>query len=848
MNIEHQNSNDSYELEDLLNAKESSNRTTGSGGPKNEKDRKGKLIVDTFLKNHHHSHRHLKTSNTVTTTATASTTPVNNSHSHGNLNGNSNHNANGNSNSQKKPKNAKKLDEYGFIVNIDEKGTIRSEDSFYVSGGASTPTLHYNAPSNPNGQDSNNSYPPNQPPGTSQEEYGFQNMNLGFGKQFPYGRKKKTKNNMNRILRRPRRNMNLTMNGSSSERRTNPNSASSYPSISKSPSDPTSNTSNHHQHTSSPTRRRQKNHKHQKTILKYQQKLSHRREKKWNQMISDYPSYLASKPKLKKVHSRVRKGIPNSMRGKAWVTMARVDEQVKAMNGVYADLVEQSCTDKLEGIHEALVPFVVKHTGDQHDDDDQQQQQQQGNGHRHNGSNEKEEHDDLQNTDTNDSNHKASNMSNHNSSVNDGTVDIMKETIERDINRTFPRHSMFYDSYSDSDDDEEDENDEEEDDDKYYDSNLDYKQSSSDGVGVGDNHEGTKSNNGKTYQPSKNNTRGDEYDEMSDESYDHVSLTGSLGSAANYSNDIAAIIQDFDALDTSGGGSTNSRNNLHPHDDDHCWTRALKNATAICPSLPYVDSKKENALVSVGGGAKAAPPLPPSSSSPTRKEKKKVDFTTEEGGQAILRRVLRAYSLYDPEVGYCQGMNFIAGMFITFVTEEEAFWLLVYVMNAKPCRMRGLFGVGMSEAHQVLYVAEQLIAQFNPKLSRHFDKENIHITMFATQWLLTMYTSSFPFHIVTRLWDCFILEGWKVAYRVMLALLEIATPDLLKLRFEDILNYFKVLPFQVNVNVLFDATFQVPLKKRHIEKYAKEWLRKQETDKMTKQLKQKRVRKKRQEK
>lgn len=50
---------------------------------------------------------------------------------------------------------------------------------------------------------------------------------------------------------------------------------------------------------------------------------------------------------------------------------------------------------------------------------------------------------------------------------------------------------------------------------------------------------------------------------------------------------------------------------------------------------------------------------------------------TTPGGQAALRRVLRAYSYYDPEVGYCQGMNFIAGMFLTLMSEEEAFWLLV---------------------------------------------------------------------------------------------------------------------------------------------------------------------------
>ncbi len=50
---------------------------------------------------------------------------------------------------------------------------------------------------------------------------------------------------------------------------------------------------------------------------------------------------------------------------------------------------------------------------------------------------------------------------------------------------------------------------------------------------------------------------------------------------------------------------------------------------------------------------------------------------TTQSGQAALRRVLRAYSYYDREVGYCQGMNFIAGMFLTLMTEEEAFWQLV---------------------------------------------------------------------------------------------------------------------------------------------------------------------------
>jgi Rab-GTPase-TBC domain len=63
--------------------------------------------------------------------------------------------------------------------------------------------------------------------------------------------------------------------------------------------------------------------------------------------------------------------------------------------------------------------------------------------------------------------------------------------------------------------------------------------------------------------------------------------------------------------------------------------------------------------------------------SPRKPEVNRKNFHIATGGQAALRRVLRAYSVYDRDVGYCQGMNFIAGMFLTFMTEEEAFWLLV---------------------------------------------------------------------------------------------------------------------------------------------------------------------------
>lgn len=150
-------------------------------------------------------------------------------------------------------------------------------------------------------------------------------------------------------------------------------------------------------------------------------------------------------------------------------------------------------------------------------------------------------------------------------------------------------------------------------------------------------------------------------------------------------------------------------------------------------------------------------------------------------------------------------------------------------MYDKPCSMRGLFGEGMRETHKVLYVAEHLVHQFLPKLAKHFDKENIHVTMYATQWLLTQYTSSFRFDLVLRVWDCFLQEGWKITYRVMLAILQEFQNHLLQLSFEDILAFMRDLPDRIgDGGKIVSGAIHIPLRKKHIVKLEKEWLAKQD--------------------
>merc|ERR1712238_581936 len=95
--------------------------------------------------------------------------------------------------------------------------------------------------------------------------------------------------------------------------------------------------------------------------------------------------------------------------------------------------------------------------------------------------------------------------------------------------------------------------------------------------------------------------------------------------------------------------------------------------------------------------------------------------------------------------------------------------------------------------------------------------------MFVTEWLVTLYVRTFPFDLVTRVWDCFLVEGWKVIYRVMLSLLQHASKDILGLEFEQILNYFKELPTKVNGQAIMAGSLKISLKRKHIQQYADEW-------------------------
>ncbi|GFH32092.1 RabGAP/TBC protein [Haematococcus lacustris] len=66
-----------------------------------------------------------------------------------------------------------------------------------------------------------------------------------------------------------------------------------------------------------------------------------------------------------------------------------------------------------------------------------------------------------------------------------------------------------------------------------------------------------------------------------------------------------------------------------------------------------------------------------------------------EGGRLALRRILAAYALHNPGVGYCQGTNYIAAVLMMFLSEEDTFYCLAAVVEEV---MTGYYALDMQAA------------------------------------------------------------------------------------------------------------------------------------------------------
>ena len=167
-------------------------------------------------------------------------------------------------------------------------------------------------------------------------------------------------------------------------------------------------------------------------------------------------------------------------------------------------------------------------------------------------------------------------------------------------------------------------------------------------------------------------------------------------------------------------------------------------------------------------------------------------------GKEMLKNILMAMAFIKPEIGYCQGMNFIVGSLINFIdNEEKCFWIFLYFIDN--IDLKSLYLQNMPDYLIKLYQLNYYIKDNFPKLLPHLKINQISPDIFFSKWILTIFSNFLPFEILYNVWDLFILDKWKAIFKFSIILVHYMQDDLMNL---DLYSFSPYVRNNANINLL----------------------------------------------
>uniref|UniRef100_A0A182TRU6 Rab-GAP TBC domain-containing protein n=1 Tax=Anopheles melas TaxID=34690 RepID=A0A182TRU6_9DIPT len=150
--------------------------------------------------------------------------------------------------------------------------------------------------------------------------------------------------------------------------------------------------------------------------------------------------------------------------------------------------------------------------------------------------------------------------------------------------------------------------------------------------------------------------------------------------------------------------------------------------------------------------------------------------------QQSLFRVLAAYSMYNTEVGYCQGMSTVAAVLLMYFDEEDTFWALDVLMTNQRYAMHGLYIVGFPKLMRFLAHHDRILTKCLPKVKKHLDKHEVHSVLYSLKWFFVIFIERIPFSLCLRVWDIYMMYGERVLTAMAYTILKVHKTKLLRMK------------------------------------------------------------------
>ena len=178
-------------------------------------------------------------------------------------------------------------------------------------------------------------------------------------------------------------------------------------------------------------------------------------------------------------------------------------------------------------------------------------------------------------------------------------------------------------------------------------------------------------------------------------------------------------------------------------------------------------------------------------------------------GYNMLFDVLNAYAIYNPKIGYTQGMNFIVGKLIKFFKEEKSSFLYLDAI-IKRLNFESFIGINnvLSEKMEILI---DLLLEYSPEISNYLLNKKINHEIFTFNWIITLFSkNSKDDDTIYIIWDYIFIFGWKFIYFFIISILNKLKNNIIKLDIYEFTQYMKNLFFKEEFNnkfqdIIFDT-------------------------------------------
>ncbi|EAS02887.3 rab-GTPase-TBC domain protein (macronuclear) [Tetrahymena thermophila SB210] len=154
----------------------------------------------------------------------------------------------------------------------------------------------------------------------------------------------------------------------------------------------------------------------------------------------------------------------------------------------------------------------------------------------------------------------------------------------------------------------------------------------------------------------------------------------------------------------------------------------------------------------------------------------------------VLRRVLTVWSVFDPSVGYVQGMNFVVATLLYHAEEYVAFYLLEMLTGR--FEIRDIYQNGLPGLVKHCKMIDKLMEAFLPDLYQWFLEQDIQTQFFCSQWIFSIFGVMIPLKYSGIFYDNLFQQKWVYFYKIVLQILEYYKDELLEMENVEILQFF----------------------------------------------------------